>query len=86
MALSVVRKYKQTGLLGLGEAPPRQIHGVRQCVTYETPDTCDKCGSRMMHQDVMEPRRYVCFDCSADCFLVEAPWRIGHARVAATTQ
>ena len=87
MALTLVpKKYKRTGLLGLGDGPPSQIAGVFQRVTYDAPPVlCDKprCGSRDIRQDLEEPRRYFCWECHSDWFIVQAPWRrVSHARMA----
>lgn len=78
MGLTLVtpKKYKRTGLLGLGERPPPQVVGVIQRVAYEAPPLlCDKCGSRDIASDPIEARRYSCFQCGSDWWLVEAPWR-----------
>lgn len=77
MALMLVpKKYKRMGLLGLGEAPPAQVAGVIQRVAYDAPPAiCDKCQSREIVQDHQEPRRYFCFSCSSDWFIVDTPWR-----------
>ena len=79
----VPKKYKRTGLLGLGEHPPTQVTGVIQRVAYDPPERCDKCGGRDISTDPMDLRRYSCFQCGQDFFLVEAPWRrVTHARMA----
>jgi len=39
MSLMLVpKKYKRTGLLGLGEHPPTQVTGVIQRVAYDPPE------------------------------------------------
>lgn len=78
MGLTLVtrKQYKRTGLLGLGERPPTQVAGVLQRVVYDGPPTqCDKCQSRDIAADPVEPRRYTCFQCGSDWFIVETPWR-----------
>lgn len=76
MALALVpKRYKQHGLTGLGEGLPTQVRGVIQRIAYEVPETCDKCGSKDIHADPLDARRYACFQCASDWFIVETPWR-----------
>ena len=71
MALAYVpkRRYKGMGLLGLGQTVPLRTLGVEQHAAYRTPERCGKCGSRVF-EDRAEPRRFYCFSCGEDLFLI----------------
>jgi len=71
------KRYRVMGLLHLGELPPSRIDGVAQRVAFSRPMECYKCGSREIFDDGLESRRWYCFSCGADGFLVRSNgnWR-----------
>ena len=73
MAVAYVpkRRYKGMGLLGLGQTVPTRIWGTEQCAAFAAPERCDHCGSRVF-EDRVELRRFYCWGCSRDWFLVRS--------------
>lgn len=64
------KRYRVMGLLHLGELPPTPTEGVVQRAALYRPTECDKCGSREVFDDILEPRRWYCYCCGADGFVV----------------
>lgn len=73
-AIRFRRKYGRMGLTELGDGPPERALGVRQRAVLWRPEQCDKCGSREIFDDQLEPRRVYCFGCGADAFIVRGGW------------